>query len=185
MTDAIGCNLATLIFSYNCFKKNEDTRLKEQQTIKRTLFHNYLHVSLTLFEANVDVNECFRMLVMVLNQLRLRDFIYRSSQSSSLFVLQRYQWPGHTKQDIFKGNSIQSTACVAPRFRHPFRRLGNPMEDCRKIFVCAFISGPCPTFDGGNASMSKPSPIANEWESMEAQGEMSSLKLLSIGDRWC
>ena len=28
MTEAIGCNLAMFIFSYNCFKKNEDTRPK-------------------------------------------------------------------------------------------------------------------------------------------------------------
>ena len=37
----------------------------------------------------MDVNGCFRMLVMGLRQLRLRDLIHRSSQTSLRFMLQR------------------------------------------------------------------------------------------------
>ena len=47
---------------------------KNSNNIISTLFT--WAVSLTLFEANVDVKGCFRMLVMVLSKLRLRDFIY-------------------------------------------------------------------------------------------------------------
>ena len=57
-------------------------------------------------------------------------------------------------------------ACVAPRFRYPFRRLSNPTEECllgyqRTLWaykICRlspFISGPCPPFRGGNANISE------------------------------
>ena len=62
-----------------------------------------------------------------------------------------------TKLDNFL-RDCRIKVCVAPRLRHPFRRLGNPTEECRKIGrLSAAISGPCPTFTSGNADVSEPS----------------------------
>ena len=86
MIEAIGCYLALFIFSYNCFKKNEVTRpkvkpfkmhhalnaIKQNGQSNKQLKDQREHYFTTICmgckpEANVDVNECFRMLVMVLN----------------------------------------------------------------------------------------------------------------------
>jgi hypothetical protein len=45
MTEAIGCNLATFIFSYDFFKKNEDTR----PNVMPFKMHHALNHSLTTF----------------------------------------------------------------------------------------------------------------------------------------
>ena len=83
MTEAIGCNLDMFIFSYNCFmipfkmhhalyhsltsfnninqNSQSNKLIKKQEQYFTTIYMGCKPQ--TLFEANVDVNGCFRMLV--------------------------------------------------------------------------------------------------------------------------
>ena len=93
------------------------------------------------------------MLVMVLRQLRLKDYIDRSTQSSSQFVLHRYQCPGRTKRGVlkwFQNNGVCSSTFAS--------RLGNPTEEWRKTgwLRCLFRQ----TFGGGNAKIREPNRTA-------------------------
>ena len=72
-----------------------------------------------------------------------------------LFVLS----PCRTEVTILSTN--QQTARVASSFRYPFRPLGTPTEEYRKIGTAQL--GPCPTFGGGNANISGPFRTVPHW----------------------
>ena len=53
MIEAIGCYLALFIFSYNCFKKNEDTRPKMMPLkVHHVLNHSLTYLSFPHVERN-------------------------------------------------------------------------------------------------------------------------------------
>jgi hypothetical protein len=118
----------------------------ESSFLKFSLIFNILLLKAHSLTRNVQTENasCSESFTNILSKISNRTVRVTNNQK-------RYQLPGRTKQDILSDFRIK--ACVAPRFHHHFRRLGNPTEECRKIFRLSwFISGPCPTFGGGNAN---------------------------------